>query len=375
VTSLEGAKALVAAGAAKRSDFWLCVGYSGWSPGQLQMELEERDSWYLASTDGSTLLRELLAQAQQLPPPSAGATAADNGISTWASLMRSIGREADVLASEGSLADRMLPEWTRVHLLPKPTVTASVALPAALKVGAVLCTSPTAPSGRPADRFLLRDQFLHKAVMLVLSSADDGDDGVLRASPTGRVRAVVLNRPTANVIRLAVAGKPSRRVAFCGTLALGGQLWLHHREELGGTPLGTSGIFVLPTTEVAAKLQAVVEDADADTDKDKDADADATVTVDDFLLVSAVVEFERTELAGMLAAGQVRVVPPTPQLPSLWPRVWSLTKDDDTDLSDGTEVWWLASQSGADTLAASVPSALADEALDEWIKFFAKGPA
>jgi hypothetical protein len=35
-TSLEGAKALVAAGAAKQSDFWVCVGYSGWAPGQLQ---------------------------------------------------------------------------------------------------------------------------------------------------------------------------------------------------------------------------------------------------------------------------------------------------------------------------------------------------
>lgn len=44
-TSLEGAKALVGAGVAKKSDFYVCVGYSGWAPGQLQMEVETRDSW------------------------------------------------------------------------------------------------------------------------------------------------------------------------------------------------------------------------------------------------------------------------------------------------------------------------------------------
>jgi hypothetical protein len=33
-TSLEGAKTLVALGQAKRSDFWVCAGYSGWAPGQ-----------------------------------------------------------------------------------------------------------------------------------------------------------------------------------------------------------------------------------------------------------------------------------------------------------------------------------------------------
>ena len=62
-TDLDGAKELVAAGVAQRSDFWVCVGYSGWAPGQLQMEVDERDSWYLAAADSGTLLKQLLRQA------------------------------------------------------------------------------------------------------------------------------------------------------------------------------------------------------------------------------------------------------------------------------------------------------------------------
>ena len=64
VTSLDGAKALVQAGFAQKNDFWVCVGYSGWAPGQLQMEAEKRDTWHLASADSGTLLAELLREAQ-----------------------------------------------------------------------------------------------------------------------------------------------------------------------------------------------------------------------------------------------------------------------------------------------------------------------
>lgn len=71
-------------------------------------------SRYMASADSGTLLKELLQQASALPPPSEGAAAVgDNGISTWAALMRGIGREADMLKSEGTLEDRMLAEWVR----------------------------------------------------------------------------------------------------------------------------------------------------------------------------------------------------------------------------------------------------------------------
>ena len=57
-------------------------------------------------------------------------------------------------------------------------------------------------------------------------------------------------------------GRPTRRLPICGNLPLPpslakdaqGQLWLSHRAELGGTPLGSAGLFMLPTVEVAAPL-------------------------------------------------------------------------------------------------------------------------
>ena len=77
------------------------------------------------------------------------------------------------------------------------------------------------------------------------------------------------------------------------------------------------------------------------------------------------------ELGGMLAAGEVRVLPPGDRPDDLWPRVWALT-DENGDVSDGTGVWWLASQAcAAAGTAPAPPSEVADEALDEWRKWFA----
>ena len=386
-TSLEGAKALVATGQAKRSDFWVCVGYSGWAPGQLQMEVDTRDSWTLASAAGDTLLSELLQQAQALPPPSAsGAIEAQAliGIDTWASLMRRIGRGADVDSSEGVLADRMLGAWVRRRLLPKPPPPPplpAASRPAAIEVGAVLCSMvpPDPPSGasprgitisgRPASRFLLVDQFLHKALLLVLDAGGEAQrKGGAGSEAQGVVRACVLNRPTNNRMRFRTPGSPRRRVLFTGNRPLrrtagmagsggapGGQLWLHRRSELGGQEVGDSGLFLLPPEQAEAALEA--------------GRAEPT----ELMLVSGVVEFRPDELACMLNGGEMRRLPAGAELSGLWPRVWALM-DDAEDLSDGTEVWWRASQCGAEgQLAAAAPSELADEALDEWLKFFARG--
>ena len=101
----------------------------------------------------------------------------------------------------------MLTEWVRAHLLPKTTLQAPAttgtgaaeyyravlerraenagsALPAAdtaegaaeqgaemgttIRVGTVLLSTVSPVTGRPADRLLLEDQFMHKAILLVL---------------------------------------------------------------------------------------------------------------------------------------------------------------------------------------------------------------
>ena len=315
------------------------------------MEVEKRDSWFLASADSGTLLRGLLEQAQELPPPSDDGTATAEpllGIDTWANLMRGIGREDDARSSsDDDLADKMLGEWVRAHLLPKPPRPTPSAPPPEVSAGTVLCTTAAPASGRPADRCLLRDQFLHKALLLVLGGEAEGN---------AMVSACILNRPTANEVVFNVPGEPRRRVAFCGDRNLGAQVWLHHRSELGGVALGESGLHLMSADEGAAALQSGAAEAD------------------DLLLVSGVVQFRRAELAAMLSAGEAQVVPPGPALASVWPRVWALTDDKaDEEVGDGTEVWWLASQCGAEQPSAPPPSELADEALREWLTFFARG--
>jgi len=253
----------------------------------------------------------------------------------------------------------MLAAWARARLLPRNTEPTPSAPPPEVGPGTVLCSAVTPGSGVPAERFLLRDQFLHKAVLVVLGEL-----------PGGAVSACVLNRPTSSTVRFNLSGRPSRRLLFGGDRevrgdglsAIGGdgsgQLWLHHRAELGGTAVGESGLYALEAAAVSQKLIA-----------------DET-SVSNFLLSAGMVQFERAECAAMLAAGQLRVVPPSESLFDMWPRVWSLATDDGEDVSDGTEAWWEASLIceggfGGEAPEAPPPSELADEALAEWLRWFA----
>ena len=181
-TTLEGARALVSSGEAQQSDFWVFVGYAGWAPAQLQGEVE-RDSWFLASADSGTLLQELLRQGTELPPPSSGIVPG-NGLATWEKLMISIGRKEFVERTRGNLPDQMLSEWCRVRLIP-PAATVveppevSDARTRDIAVGTVI------RGGKPADRFLLSDQFLHKSIVLLVHELPEG--GYVRAAPSAAI--------------------------------------------------------------------------------------------------------------------------------------------------------------------------------------------
>ena len=106
----------------------------------------------------------------------------------------------------------------------------------------------------------------------------------------------------------------------------------------------------------------------------------------DFLLVSGTVEMTRAELSGMLSSGEMCRLSPRAYLKKVWSRAWSLLEVDG-ELSDGTEVWWLAMQCAVSVETEDSPPGeveegvraasgsvceLADEALDEWLNLFAR---
>ena len=376
-TSLDAAKALIAAGKAKREDFWLFVGYAGWAPQQLQGEVE-RDSWFLAQASGGALLAELLQQGTELPPPSEQATAAD-GLATWGKLMRQIGRGAEVERTEGELADRMLGQWVEQRLLPKAEKDADADADADGDGGELVGT--LLRSGRDSLAFMLDEQFLHKSLSLVVYETPTplGDD-VLCVT-------LVLNRPTANVVQFHTDGRPRRHIMFGGDARLrsgaglevdgNGLMWLHRRPELGGTAVGDSGVLRIGGSEAAAKIR------------------DGDAKLDDFLLISGAMAAPRAEIRKQVSEADLEVVAPAA---APWPQIWGLAKveadGDRSPASDGTALWWASTQSGglgggsdsggggsgggggATTLQSTgaLPSAigeLADEALAEWLKFFA----
>ena len=368
-TTLEGAQALVASGDAKKSDFWLFVGYAGWGPGQLQGELE-RDSWFLAAADSATLLRELLNQGTALPSPSNTAEpVAGDGLLTWETLMQSIGRSQEVERTRGNFDDRMLREWVQQKLLPhapSPARPVDEVSPLLLPKGDV--AGFVLRSGSGSKMFTLDEQFIHKSILLIICTLEE--DTCI---------ATVLNRPTYNAVQFNILDKPRRCIMFGGDLRVHGEglgvdgnglLWLHRRPELGGFPIGDlklDGVYRIAGDEATGLVHS------------------GRAKLDDFLIVSGVVAWEREELEAHLEAGDLEIV----REPSkLWHQVWSLadlsdgTINDgapiDEVISDGTTIWWAAAQHGdlgsADSenskIEAPPPSELADEALALWLRFF-----
>jgi hypothetical protein len=230
-----------------------------------------------------------------------------------------------------------------------------------------------------APEYALSEQFLHKALLLVvLDTSESGQQPLLPGQPAMCV-AVVLNRPTANIVQVHTDNKPRRHITFGGEARLrgglagldvdsNGLLWLHHRTGItGGTEVGDSGVYRLPGNEAAALVKA------------------GEATLEDFLIVAGVVAMPRDELLLRMEHGDMQTVTGGAVL---YPQLWALTDATDgaraqipLELSDGTALWWAATQLGgggaaaggaADLTMPSIPaSELADETLAEWLKFFA----
>lgn len=363
-TSLEAAETLVKEGVAKKEDFWVFVGYAGWGPGQLQGEVE-RDSWFLAAADSSVVLNTLLQQATKLPVPDAAVVPSD-GIDTWERLMNSIGRSAEVVRTRGSLPDRTLGEWTREHLSAE-LAQRKAALPEVLSPASQVDADVQERksfegmilrAGQGTRRFVLKDQFLHKGIVLVIHQ-----------TVAGICIAVVLNRATVNLVEFKLDGRPRRCINFGGENRLNnaemerqlgidknGLMWLHHDRELGGRELAGSGVYQVPPMQAVGKIKA------------------GEASIKDYLLVSGVMVWRREWLEERIAAADFE---PVPDARALWPQVWALADASNLgrkgQLSDGSALWWAAGQleRGVDFgVQAAPPTTLADETLKEWLKFF-----
>ena len=133
--------------------------------------------------------------------------------------------------------------------------------------------------------------------------------------------------------------------------------------------MGDSGVFRLSGNAAAALVKA------------------GEATLEDFLIVAGVVAMPRDELLRRIELGDMQSVTGGA---ALYPQLWALTDATDgaraeeqipLELSDGTALWWAATQLGgggaaaggaADLTMPSIPaSELADETLAEWLKFFA----
>ena len=186
--SLADAEALVDEGAATPRDFWVFCGFSGWGAGQLQREMDERASWHVAAASAPAL-GELMRGA-------AAAWPGEAGVGAWTALVQQMGLRPSPVGHVGHLSDRLLRAWARAELLGddrqrQERTLAALARAAARRAaqGEEVGTPPgTLLRAALPSHFILRQQFLHKAVLLVLR--DEGEATV----------AVVLNRPTANSV-------------------------------------------------------------------------------------------------------------------------------------------------------------------------------
>ena len=269
-TTFENANKLVRAGEASATDFWVFVGYAGWSPGQLKGELD-RSSWYMVATDSQTLLKELARQGTGVDPR-------DAGLETWDLLMNMIGRQETAAEYAGGFDDLMLKEWALKHLLSTeagggagiksrlPSGSSSTLEKDQVKtvmrlfqrkkkfeVGSLLRASS-------ADRspFLLDSQELHKSIILVIADDENITIGVILNRPVARgVGISISNTESGNSRSVVLPLRYGGQHALRGAEAL---LWLHCNSALRlaqiGSPIGPNkeGIWKCTPDDVVSAI-------------------------------------------------------------------------------------------------------------------------
>ncbi|CAE8599802.1 unnamed protein product [Polarella glacialis] len=220
VTSLSQARTFVSSGRACKDDFMLLIGYTGWSAGQLQGELDRGGSWILGAADqglllgssgdspASLTLRLKDACAKRSPSGERKADVSDetvgDGIFHWQRLYEALrpGSTQSFDHDEEAHNDEMIRRWVELYLnvgkatqsrteLPPAQSEAELRAPgegnapsqstALLRKGTLLRGSATKwllgrpaatwPSRKRTDAWTLPGQYLHKAVILLLEDA------------------------------------------------------------------------------------------------------------------------------------------------------------------------------------------------------------
>ncbi|KAL7532165.1 hypothetical protein ACHAWF_004032 [Thalassiosira exigua] len=239
LTTFEGARAVVRAGQARPSDFWLFCGVCGWETSSFLREMREEGLWHVASVDGGTVWAELDMLRCEEEDEEAAERGCDvdrdprnAGLHVWDTLAEDVGIVGKSDGREGQgeeepFGDLMLREWATDALFYSAEVGAVAPVsvedgndnyvdddiidnddkefvlseydPASAMGGSSsmrrdvpssLVGAMFRASSALRSPFLLSDQGFHKSLVLILRDDDDVTEGA------------VLNRPTSDIVRL-----------------------------------------------------------------------------------------------------------------------------------------------------------------------------
>jgi len=320
MTSHDDARALVTSGEASHEAFYLFYGCCVWEPNQLQTEIQN-GSWYVASTNLQSVVFEELGA---LRDDSYNVQKA--GLEMWERFIHKLGKQEEVardLDARGSgdgsddFSDLMLKEWITQNLVSDPknaggsgggsTLDDRLIYRALQAAGRppVQGGSLLRASSQMESPFVLENQYLYKAIVLMLQDSNLASLGVVLNLPTSDTYSLQITNTTFANFTIRYGG-PTSIISLEGdtdSITSGKEeinpedhesmLWLHCCAGLKylrtGTPLlpgDEHGVWTCSEEQVIKALEMDF------------------ASVDDFMLIKGVCVWEKDEGAGGIQ-GQV----------------------------------------------------------------------
>lgn len=287
MTSFDGAQAIVKAGNANPSDFWLFCGICGWETSPFYEEMHEEGLWRIVSSDGDTILEELNLQRCDEELLSLNevcdvdSDSRNAGIHTWEILMDMIGRGKEAQSGGDSFGDLMLKEWATCALsfafdegqrIPNNMIslTSTISLDGDDKDLKVALYDPASSmtmqqstksvtgkliraSSSSRSPFLLSDQGYHKSLILILDDEDECSKGVILNHVTDGTYPLDLGNE--GIVELPIRyGGPVQGTEEDEMLPL---VFLHTYEQLAEIELGNligNGIYICTEEETISAI-------------------------------------------------------------------------------------------------------------------------